>query len=93
MRKYLSVFVVLSIVMLTVAGCGGSAATPVSVPDAQAGVCAALATLKTAVAQLGTITAGHDDRASADDAEVCPTQPSKASRRRPRLCRKPRLMV
>ena len=57
MRKLLTTFVVLTVIMLIVAGCTAPAPAPASVPDAQAAVCTALATLKTAVAQLGTVTA------------------------------------
>ncbi len=55
MRKYGSIFVLLSLLVLAVAGC--TAPVPTSVPDAQAAVCTALEGLRTAVAQVGTVSA------------------------------------
>jgi uncharacterized protein YecA (UPF0149 family) len=57
MRTLLTTFVVLTVIMLMVAGCTAVAPTPASLPEAQEAVCTALGTLKTAVAQMSTITA------------------------------------
>jgi hypothetical protein len=55
MRKLLATFVVLTIIVLVVAGCYPP--TPAPQLPAQTAVCTALATLQTAVAKLDTVTA------------------------------------